>query len=58
MNCDKIAHDLYQPGKKCFDMIVETFGSGILKPDGFINRKILGNIVFNDQVSFYITTNI
>ena len=23
VNCDKIAHDLYLPGKKCFDMIVE-----------------------------------
>lgn len=54
VNCDKIAHDLYLPGKKCFDMIVENFGPTILKPDGSIDRRALGNIVFNDQVSFYL----
>ncbi|KOX70265.1 Bifunctional coenzyme A synthase [Melipona quadrifasciata] len=58
VNCDKIAHDLYQPGKKCFDMIVETFGSCILKPDGFIDRKALGNIVFNDQTQLNKLNNI
>ncbi|CAD1473918.1 unnamed protein product, partial [Heterotrigona itama] len=58
VNCDKIAHDLYQPGKRCFDMIVETFGSGILKPDRFIDRKALGNIVFNDQTQLNKLNNI
>lgn len=50
VNCDKVAHDLYLPGKKCFNAIVENFGSTILKPDGFINRKVLGDIVFNNRV--------
>ncbi|OAD58542.1 Bifunctional coenzyme A synthase [Eufriesea mexicana] len=51
VNCDKIAHDLYLPGKKCFDAILKNFGSTILKSDGFIDRKALGNIVFNDQLN-------
>ncbi|XP_076621029.1 bifunctional Phosphopantetheine adenylyltransferase - Dephospho-CoA kinase [Colletes latitarsis] len=49
VNCDKIAHDLYLPGKSCFETILKTFGPAILKPDGFIDRKALGNIVFNDK---------
>ncbi|PBC32004.1 Bifunctional coenzyme A synthase [Apis cerana cerana] len=44
VNCDKIAHDLYLPGNKCFDEIVNNFDSTILKSDGFIDRKILGHI--------------
>ncbi|XP_034187978.2 bifunctional Phosphopantetheine adenylyltransferase - Dephospho-CoA kinase [Osmia lignaria lignaria] len=58
VNCDKIAHDLYLPGKKCFDAIVENFGSTILKPDGFIDRKVLGNIVFNNKEQLNKLNNI
>ncbi|XP_053971674.1 bifunctional coenzyme A synthase [Hylaeus volcanicus] len=49
VNCDKIAHNLYQPGKSCYDAILKTFGPTILKSDGFINRKALGDIVFHDK---------
>lgn len=49
VNCDKIAHDLYLPGNKFFNVVVENFGSTVLGPDGFINRKALGDIVFNDK---------
>ncbi|CAL7935219.1 unnamed protein product [Xylocopa violacea] len=58
VNCDTIAHDLYSPGKKCYDAVVETFGSNILKSDGFINRKALGNIVFNDKVQLNKLNNL
>ncbi|XP_031846676.2 bifunctional Phosphopantetheine adenylyltransferase - Dephospho-CoA kinase [Nomia melanderi] len=50
VNCDKIAHDLYLPGKRCFDATVKAFGPTILRSDGFIDRKVLGNIVFNDKI--------
>ncbi|KAF7995113.1 hypothetical protein HCN44_004585 [Aphidius gifuensis] len=49
VHCDKLAHDLYEPGKKCFNIIIDIFGSKILTKDGKIDRKILGNIVFNDK---------
>lgn len=58
VNCDKLAHDLYLPGKKCFDAVVENFGSTILTPDGFIDRKKLGNIVFNDKEQLNKLNNI
>lgn len=51
VNCDKIAHDVYLPGKSCFNAILEIFGPTILKSDGFIDRKALGAIVFNDKAS-------
>lgn len=50
VNCDKLAHDLYLPGKDCYRAIIEHFGSCILSSEGFIDRKLLGNIVFNDKV--------
>ncbi|XP_029158217.1 bifunctional coenzyme A synthase [Nylanderia fulva] len=49
VNCDKLAHDLYLPGKDCFRAILDHFGSSILNSDGFINRKKLGDIVFNNK---------
>ncbi|CAK9797021.1 Bifunctional coenzyme A synthase [Anthophora quadrimaculata] len=50
VNCDKIAHDLYLPGRKCFDAIFENFGPTILNSDGFIDRKALGDIVFSNKI--------
>ncbi|XP_057320755.1 bifunctional coenzyme A synthase [Microplitis mediator] len=49
VHCDKLAHDLYNPGQRCFNSVVEVFGKKILTPDGQIDRKALGNIVFNDK---------
>ncbi|XP_012537652.1 bifunctional coenzyme A synthase [Monomorium pharaonis] len=49
VDCDKLAHGLYSPGTECFNKIVEHFGSSILNSDGFINRKLLGDIVFNNK---------
>lgn len=50
INCDKLAHSLYVPGTDCAHKIVEHFGSSILNSDGSINRKLLGDIVFNNKV--------
>lgn len=49
VNCDKIGHDLYEPGQRCFELVVENFGESILKEDGTIDRKALGKIVFGDK---------
>lgn len=49
VNCDQIAHDLYVPGERCFNIIVENFGSSVLNAEGFIDRKTLANIVFEDK---------
>ncbi|MGH7814638.1 MAG: dephospho-CoA kinase [Candidatus Binataceae bacterium] len=46
IDADKSAHAAYAPGGPAYDKVVATFGSGILAPDGTIDRKKLGPIVF------------
>ncbi|GBG04514.1 dephospho-CoA kinase [Lactobacillus rodentium] len=48
VDTDKIAHELMKPGKRNYQGIVEYFGKGILNQDLSINRKVLGQIVFNE----------
>ncbi|XP_065359437.1 bifunctional coenzyme A synthase [Calliphora vicina] len=46
MNCDKIAHEIYEPGQVCYNRMVEYFGKEILDNNGRIDRTKLGPIVF------------
>ncbi len=48
VDCDKMAHELYEPGEECYDEIITTFGKDIVMADGRIDRKKLGAIVFSD----------
>jgi dephospho-CoA kinase len=47
LEADSIAHHIYVPGSKAYGEIVETFGQGVLSPDGTINRHLLGERVFH-----------
>jgi len=49
IDADAIAHELMSPGTDTYRKIVDAFGEGILKPDKTIDRKILGDIVFDDD---------
>lgn len=49
INCDKLAHELYEPGTDCHKAIVSKFGNEVLNSDNTINRKTLGAIVFADK---------
>lgn len=49
IDCDKLAHSIYEPGEECFYTIVNTFGSDLLDENGRIDRKKLGAIVFTDN---------
>ena len=46
MDCDKIAHEIYEPGQICYNRVVEQFGKDILDKNGRIDRTKLGPIVF------------
>ena len=48
IDADVIAHELFVPGTATYAKVVQAFGTGILGPDGAINRKVLGSIVFHD----------
>jgi dephospho-CoA kinase len=49
VDCDKIAHENMAVGGIAYPEIAECFGSEILAPNGEIDRKRLGGIVFNDR---------
>ena len=48
IDADKIGHKAYRPRTRVWREVVDAFGSGILKENGEIDRKKLGEIVFND----------
>lgn len=45
-DADKLVHRLYDPGTPGFDRVVDAFGPEIVGEDGFIDRKVLGAMVF------------
>lgn len=49
VNCDRLAHQLYEPGTECYQKLIDHFGRHILNDDETINRKALGAIVFADK---------
>ncbi|MGI6361996.1 MAG: dephospho-CoA kinase [Bacillota bacterium] len=51
INADQIAREIVQPQQPAWQAIIAEFGQAYLLPDGNINRKKLGEKVFNDQKS-------
>ncbi len=49
IDLDEIAREVVRPGLPAWREIVKAFGRGILKEDGEIDRKRLGEMVFNDH---------
>ncbi len=47
-DADKVGHDIYSPGGPAYHDVIAAFGQGIVAPDGTIDRKRLGPIVFSD----------
>lgn len=48
VQADEIAHRLMQPGKAVYLEVVKHFGTGILNPDGTVNRPKLAEAAFGD----------
>jgi len=46
LEADKIAHQTIEPGGAAYEKVVREFGRGILTPEGLVDRKKLGAIVF------------
>ncbi len=51
LDADKVGHAIYAPGQPAHRELVEAFGREILAPDGTIDRKKLGPIVFADPAA-------
>jgi len=48
IDADSLAREVVKKDTEGYDAVVAAFGKGILGPDGDIDRKALGAIVFND----------
>uniref|UniRef100_A0A1I7VD65 CTP_transf_like domain-containing protein n=1 Tax=Loa loa TaxID=7209 RepID=A0A1I7VD65_LOALO len=57
INCDKLAHELYEKGTVIATNIATTFGDHIVQ-DGVVDRKKLGTIVFADKEKLKLLNDI
>jgi dephospho-CoA kinase len=48
LDADALARDVVRPGSEASHEIREAFGERVFAPDGSLDRKALGAIVFND----------
>jgi dephospho-CoA kinase len=48
IDADRIVHDLLKPGEPAWVQVRDHFGKGIILPDDAIDRRKLGDLVFND----------
>ena len=46
IQADEIAHQLIRPGEPVYQQVLDHFGSGILNPDGSVNRACLAELAF------------
>jgi dephospho-CoA kinase len=49
IDADALSREVTAPGTAAFQRIVESFGDGVLDPDGRIDRRALGRLVFSDE---------
>lgn len=45
IDADKLGHESYKPGTRCFGRLVDEFGTKIVSGDGTIDRRALGEAV-------------
>ncbi|HYG66879.1 MAG TPA: dephospho-CoA kinase, partial [Anaeromyxobacteraceae bacterium] len=48
IDADRLAREVVEPGRPALAEIVRAFGPGVLAPDGSLDRRRLGAIVFAD----------
>jgi dephospho-CoA kinase len=48
LDLDGVAHEVMCPGRPAYVEVVDAFGRGVVAPDGSIDRRALGAIVFGD----------
>ena len=47
LDIDKVTRWLLEPGGELFDIYVRHFGGYVVTREGFLNRKLIGEIIFN-----------
>ena len=49
INCDLVARIVVEKDKPALKELAAYFGDGIILPDGTLNRKKIGNLIFSDK---------
>lgn len=49
IDADAIAHELAEPGAPLYEAYITHWGAGILTPEGTLDRRKIGDIVFVDE---------
>lgn len=50
IQADKIGHLVMEPGGLCYDQVIALFGEQIIKKDKTIDRRIVSDIVFGNEL--------
>jgi len=58
IDADNLAHEVMRKGTSVWQAIVDAFGDEVLNPDGVIDRKRLGSLVFDDREALERLENI
>ncbi len=58
IDADSITHCLYRQGQPGYERIVDAFGMDVVLPDGSIDRRHLGDIVFSDPEKLQMLNSI
>lgn len=51
VDADLVARQVVEPGSETLEKIKETFGEDVILPDGSLDRKKVGDIIFSDPAS-------
>ena len=58
LNADEVGHEAFKPDTEIWRQVVAAFGRQIVTPDGNIDRKKLGKIVFGNPESLSLLNQI
>ena len=58
VDADRVAQETYAPGGPAYDAVVRAFGPEVVSPDGAIDRRRLGALVFADAARLRRLTDI
>ena len=51
IDADTLARDVVVPGTPGYHAVVQRFGDGVIGPDGHLDRRALGTVVFADPIA-------
>jgi dephospho-CoA kinase len=58
LDADKTSREVVEQGTEGLKQIIDHFGDDVLQPDGSLDRKKLGRIVFNDEAKRQLLNSI